>query len=79
MSIGNGFPAFARQVVWLSFLYFFVAAVRVVVVLCFFLFSGRPVMWVSVRVGHFDRSVVRPVGLLYLVPGIVLTSLGLAF
>ena len=63
---------------WFRF-FIFVAAVRVAIVLYFyFLFSG-PVMWVSVRVGHFDRSVVRPVGLFYLVPGLMLTGLGFAF
>ena len=38
---------------------------------CVFIFA----MWVSVRVGHFDRSAVRLVGLCYPVPGFVLTVL----
>ena len=36
-------------------------------------------MWVSVRVGHLDRSVVRPMGSFYPVLGLVLTGLGFHF
>ena len=60
---------------------FFVAAVFGLLLCCVFvfLFSGRLVMGVSVRVGYFYRSVVRPMGLFYPVPGLVLTGLGFAF
>ena len=60
--------------------FIFVAAVRVVAVLCFyFSVSSCPAMWVSIRVGHFDRSVVRPMDLFYPVPGLVLSGLGCTF
>ena len=68
-------------VVWFRFFILFLlplcSGCRRVVSL--FLFYGRPVMWVSVRVGHFDRSVVRPMGLFYPVPGLVFTGPGFPF
>ena len=65
--------------------YLFIVAVVFRLLLCcvvflfLFLFSGGPVMWVSIREGHFDRSVVRPVELFYPVPRLVLTGLSNTF